>query len=179
MLPVTLSGKCGLEFDSGEFPEAIGLVFDCHGEDFGMLDKVALRARWRRSDSGSRRLVVKLSAAGWRETAGRIRALVKELSAVVEQIKVLNHQFDNLRVVADIRAVVVILCCCQLDDPGLSLLPLAGVGLGGVEVGCLTLNVPLLRAVSKYTYWLQITALCASNVYDPHTILQSECFEDL
>lgn len=179
MLPVTVSGKCGLEFDSGELAEAVGLVFDCHGEDFGMFDKVALRARWRRSDSGSRRLVVKLSAAGWREIAGRIRALVKELSAVVGQIKVLNHQFDNLRVVADIRAVVAILCCCQLDDPGLSLLPLVGVGLGGVEVRCLTLNVPLFRAVSKYTDWLQITALCASNVYDSHLILQSECLEDL
>lgn len=179
MLPVTLSGKCGLEFDSSEFAEPVGLVFDCHGEDFGMFDKVALRARWRRSYSVSRRLVVKLSAAGWRENAGRDIALVKELSAVVEQIKVLNHQFDNLRVVAYIRAVVAILCCYQLHDPGLPLLPLVGVGLGGVEVGCLTLNVPLFRAVSKYTDWLQITALCASNVYDPHTILQSECLEDL
>lgn len=73
-----------------------------------------------------------------------------ELSAVVEQIKVFDHEFHDFRVVAYIRAVGAILYCCKLDNSGLSLLSLVSGGHVSVKVGCRTLNVPFFRAVSKY-----------------------------
>ena len=74
-----------------------------------------------------------------------------ELSAVVEQIKVFEHEFHDFRVVAYIRAVGAILHCCKLDDSGLSLLSLVSGGLVNMEMRYRTLNVPFFRAVSKYT----------------------------
>lgn len=74
-----------------------------------------------------------------------------ELSAVVEQIKVFEHEFHDFRVVAYIRAVGAILHCCKLDNSGLSLLSIISGGLVKMEVGCRTLNVLFFRAVSKYT----------------------------
>ena len=93
MLPVTGSGDGRFKFDGGELSEAVGLVFDGHGENFGMFDEVAFLVRRWRINGASRRLV-------------------GELSAVVEQIEVFDHQLHNFRVVAYIRAVVAILCCC-------------------------------------------------------------------
>jgi len=158
--PVAASGDVSLELGGSELAETVGLVFDGHRKHLGVLDYVAFDIQRRRSN-------------------GACRRPVGELGAVVEQIEVFDHESHDLRVVAYIRAVGAILHCCKLDNSGLSLLSLVSGGLVSVEVGCRTLNVPFFRAVSKYPDWLQMTALCASNVYDPHVILQSECLEDL
>ena len=108
------------------------MVFDGYGEDFGMLDEVAFRiGRWRSKDAR--------------------RRLFGELSVVVEEVEILDHELDDFRIIAYIRAVGAILHCCKLDNSGLSFLPLVSGGLMDMEVGCCTLNVPFFRAVSKYT----------------------------
>jgi len=103
MLPVAVGGDGGSELGSGELAEAVRLVFYCHSENFGMLYEEAFPRGRRRIKDGPRRLV-------------------GELSAVVEQIEVFNHQFDDFRVVACIRAVNAILYRLQLDDTSLSFL---------------------------------------------------------
>lgn len=158
--PVTAGCDGSLELGCGELAEAVGLVFDGHRKHLGMLDYVAFDIQRRKSN-------------------GACRRSVGERGAVIEQIEVFDHEFHDLRVVAYIGAVGAILHCCKLDNSGLSLLSVVSGGLVNMEVGCRTLNVPFFRAVSKYTDWLQITALCAANVYGPHVILQSECLEDV
>ena len=44
------------------------------------------------------------------------------LDVVVKEVEIFNHEFDDLRVVAYIRAVSAILCRLQLDEASLSFL---------------------------------------------------------
>lgn len=44
------------------------------------------------------------------------------LDVVVKEVEIFNHESDDLRVVAYIRAVSAVLCRLQLDDASLSFL---------------------------------------------------------
>lgn len=117
------------EFDSSELAEAIGLVFDCHGEDFGVFNEEAFGSGCRRSSGTFRRL--------------------GELTSVVEEVEVLDHELDNLRFVANVRSVGAIMYRFELDDSGFSLLLTVSDDVARVQMWYLTLNVPLFSAVLK------------------------------
>jgi hypothetical protein len=90
------------EFDSSELAEAISLVFDCHCEDFGVFNEEAF------------------GSGCWRSSG--VFGRLGELTSVVEEVEVLDHELDNLRFVANIRSVGAIMCRFELDDSGFSLL---------------------------------------------------------
>lgn len=105
MLPEAVSGDGCFEFGSGELTETISLVLDCHRKDLGMFNEIAF---------GNRR---------WRGVV-LVGYHIGEVASVAEEIEVLNHEFDDLRIVASIRGIGTILCRSKLDNSGLSFLAL-------------------------------------------------------
>ena len=99
-----------------------------------MLNKIAFgSSRWRRVVLIGRR--------------------IGELNPVVKEVEVLNHEFDDLRVVIHTRAVGAIWCCCQLNDSSLSFLSIVShslAGSTGMMTECRALNLPFFSAELKY-----------------------------
>jgi len=130
MVPVALGSDGVPELGGSELAQSLGLISDCHSKDFGVLDQAAACNRRWRGDIA-------------------FGCVIEQLSAVVEEVEVLDHKFDNFRVIANIRSVGAILRCFQLNESSRSLLlPVSDYPVKRTTYRH-TLNVPFFRAVSK------------------------------
>lgn len=150
-----------------QLAESIDLVLDRHSKDFGVFDNVILLRSWLRRSSWTwvdrhgrisrhqefddRAAVFRCIAGDDVGVFGRLSHALECVGGVVEVIKVMNHEFDDLRVVAETVGVLSIdLSCLQLDGAGSAFLSLVSMTISSrPHTSIHALNPPLLNAASK------------------------------
>jgi hypothetical protein len=128
-----------LELQDGELAEAVDLVLDSRGEDFGMFDEEALRSSWRRVGGIDVRecvlpiflllsriaklFKILLARGGW-VFRGFVVVVVVVIWDVIEMVKVVHHELHDLRVIAEVVGGIACIAFdrLELDSTGFSFL---------------------------------------------------------